>query len=1054
MPYMFLRRAFVLAATTLIVFGCKSDEELLLGEPQFEVRHDEATGRLTVVVHPQLIPGATLHVRVRQGAPGHLNCAAMLGELEQIDGNPVAGSGVGSSFAGPAVDASKYQPFYDETWLREDPPSEAQIQGALTAQHTIDICLMQNGQVVRGAEVDIFRALDRGGTGKFDNYGEDQRIESVAAYARACVAEMGDIPFFEKIGEDDWGTYSCLDSTPIPMVVTDENGHSTFPQESVDKCDNPQFIYNSCEPNAVNGQTNGPRVASRANDQGTHWVLLCRKAKSEEGEYNDVAMIGHNPYTGKTCYFQNALYNRTDGVHVPHPADEKDSPASPQQSNSLWSGIQGGYGSGIQCVDCHDADPFIHSPWIDGAKDANGDPIIPKMGITDGFAQGFNESPYTLVDLEGQGWTMPKHITSPEAAACTKCHRMGDGRWTDRWNDRLEAKDTLWDNLLTPWGKRFEHYFWMPPETEGLDEATWAESEQGKAMAFIKKCGADPNAEGCRWEELPTEQLTDVGELPPIELEGEDLAKEALKILGARITDANDPRCTGEGGLCTTRRCAECHSVSKNGLKHWLDLTEKSGTDCGLNADIDAMTQEDARKAVACLRALPEDPNSVFAADKVGILTTGARHGFFRKLFQKAFEDQDWLKQYISFKQRVSMPKGTYTQISQFEHAVLLKWFGEKLPHLDLIEDPPAPTTCTPFLDKEAIANHTDGMEFDGWGAVNKENGITMYGCDADGANCFANAEDFTEKWGTEVGGNLKNVTKLGFKTSFWTRSSADGRFIGNGGDMVRGVDIKIKASYDPGFFPDNSGFIFQGGGTGICTQSLLETEDEIDFEEEGCIRGTNINLYQHVARGLDGDYFVINSQFTSDSGRTTKDDPKANFNFDSTMKFSPMIFNGQVYEQLDAVIVESPFEGDSVLSPSGQLVISRIGGADGKTLGYNIRRVEAEKSGDNYKIYIDQPSPKGEAKLLATVCQSGAKANISFDERFVVTHHYESDGTSNIYFIDLLDGEWVPITKMPEGSNALFPHFRSDGWFYFLVRQGDDEWVVGGDLAVLRSKG
>ena len=35
------------------------------------------------------------------------------------------------------------------------------------------------------------------------------------------------------------------------------------------------------------------------------------------------------------------------------------------------------------------------------------------------------------------------------------------------------------------------------------------------------------------------------------------------------------------------------------------------------------------------------------------------------------------------------------------------------------------------------------------------------------------------------------------------------------------------------------------------------------------------------------------------------------------------MIFNGVTYEQLSAARVDSPFEGDSVLSPSGELVIS-----------------------------------------------------------------------------------------------------------------------------------
>ena len=46
-------------------------------------------------------------------------------------------------------------------------------------------------------------------------------------------------------------------------------------------------------------------------------------------------------------------------------------------------------------------------------------------------------------------------------------------------------------------------------------------------------------------------------------------------------------------------------------------------------------------------------------------------------------------------------------------------------------------------------------------------------------------------------------------------------------------------------------------------------------------------------------------------------------------MKFSPMIFDGRQYIQLPAKVVGSPFEGDSVLSPSGRLVVSRLAGGE-----------------------------------------------------------------------------------------------------------------------------
>jgi hypothetical protein len=1082
----------VLVSVTVGLVAC-GDSGTDGGSNLFEVMHDESTSKLHVIVHPEL--GAnTLHVRVRQGPVGALDCATMVGDMAQIDGAPVEVAGGGEGFEGPEVAQTIYdqQNPYGADWFEVDDhgvplKGEADVHAIEATFYTIDICLMNGTEVVRGAEMDINRALDVAGTGKFDGYGDaDERIVSVSAYAQACVSQMGEIPFFPEIAEGDYETFSCLDATAIPMTVTPESPVScgadsdctgvserctdeicvAYPEVSAQTCDNPQYIYSSCEPNAVTGRTNGPRVTNATNEQGTEWVLLCRKANAAEGEYNDIAMLGHNPYTGVTCFFQNALYSRRDGLHVPHPADTVDSPQSPQQTSSLWSGIQGGLGQGIQCVSCHDADPIVHTPWIDGAKDERGDPILPKMGIRDGFVQGFNEAPYSLVDLEGQGWTMPKHLVSEEAAACTKCHRMGNGRWARGWLERMEGQDTRWNDLHTEHGLQFEHLYWMPPEMEGIDEATWSETEFGKALDFIQSCAiypptfaaggslpAEEVSAACEWVDLPTEQQVYVGDPVTTDLQGKDLALAALKALGSNVVDPNDPLCTGEDGSCATRRCSECHSVGQGGLKHWRKLSATANTTCKLNSPIEGMDRGTALEIVTCMRSLPEDDTSVFAADKMGMKATGVRFGYFRQLFQLAYDDDAWLPEYIRFKSRVGMPKGTYAAFSEMEYAIVQKWFNEGLPHAEeLIVSPPAPTECVEHYDTAFIAQHIEAMAYEGWGAINKESGLAMYGCETvtETIDCLSDKADRTAAWGNGVG-TLREVIKLAFTTSFWTRSSADGRFIGNGGgsiggstltDMKLNRDVSIKASFDPGFFPDNSGFIFQGGGTMICNQSVLESGETITKTTVGCMLGTGINLYQHLARGPNGgDYFIINSQFTSDAGRNSTRDPVAHFDVGSTMKFSPMINDGQNYVQLSATVVDSPFEGDSVLSPSSSLVISRqSGGPDGSSLGYIVRNVEKEKFEGNYKITLGDP--------VVQICESGAKANISFDERFMVTHHYEN-GTSNILLWDLLTQQKYQITNMVAGAKALFPHFRSDGWFYFLVRADNEEYIVASDFAV-----
>ena len=96
------------------------------------------------------------------------------------------------------------------------------------------------------------------------------------------------------------------------------------------------------------------------NDQGTHWVLLCRKAKPEEGEYNDIAMLGHNPYTGKTCYFQNTCTTEQTGFTYPI-LETLASPASPEQTESLWSVFKGTW-ERYSVRALSNSDPFIHTP--------------------------------------------------------------------------------------------------------------------------------------------------------------------------------------------------------------------------------------------------------------------------------------------------------------------------------------------------------------------------------------------------------------------------------------------------------------------------------------------------------------------------------------------------------------------------------------------------------------------------------------------------------------------------------------------------------------------
>ncbi len=1145
---------------------------LIACSPDLEVKplYNPANGRVVIQVNDD-VSDKQLFVQVRRGEFGTLDCNKRPATMEEVSDTS------GERIDGPFVEPALTKPFYDgPEWMNPTPAMLEQVK--LGTDSIIDVCLMDGDKVVAQIERDLFRAWDdarkQGLGGKADDESSgEQRINSPVGYGERCIGELGDIPFFEKTGDGEWSTYDCLESTEIPLTITDAGGSVMKPREgTVNQCDNPQYIYSLCEA--------GPRVASRTNEQGTRWVLLCRKSIGgyASNKYNDIAMIGHNPFTGKTCFFQNALYSKTDGSKVPHPADK-------EKSSNLWSGVHGGLGSGIECSSCHDADPFIHTPWIDGAKDAQGRPIVPKMGIDPDLAIGANDTPYALINAKGQGWKMEKQIVSAEANACLKCHRMGGGRWTESWITRLEGTDSSWTGITTAAFNQASHKYWMPPDTAFDTEAQWSASPFAAALTFIKSCGDNPSNPACIWKDVPATLASDDagGALRnPVNLPDDELAKQATTIIGM---NKNAP----------SQVCSECHAANQTTLRDWqmktdtalstcfknttdggvattdtkdnvevgkdefktfgpfevalggkievkmngtgdADLYVKRGTeptvdsyDCrpfsrepnesclgtqfnangpakfyvGINgfAESSKVTitvsygkpgpnTPKAEDIVDCLRLEPGRSDSPYVPGKAGIYAAAAHLGFSQAVFKAAFPagegnntDDTWALEYGKYKNRVSMPKGNHPRLTQAELDVVAEWFARGLPRLTTYIAPDTgPTSCTASISS-GVQSHINAMSTQGWAAVNRSANISMYGCGnaANPRECLTGQPDATTKpygsgWANL--GKLRVLRELSFNTYYWMRSSADGRFVANGAtggdgavisDLQSNKDMRVRAAYDPGFFPDNRGWMFQGTpiGGGFCTTGLLvRNPDRIDFSEAECSHVEGVSLYQHLGSALNGgDYFAINSQFTSDnpSGAVTHD-PSSAFGSTAQMKFTAMMFDGAHYTGKPSVSINSPYEGDSVLSPSTKLVISRFGN-ESEHLGYVLRRVDATPTGSSYSV---------SAPEIARYCVKGAKPAISFDEKFFVIHHYVGPndyaelgfssandptfksmldkGTSNIYVVNMATGAKVRVTNMKPGQYAIFPHWRSDGWIYFLVRDrtSNKEYAVASDAALV----
>ena len=227
------------------------------------------------------------------------------------------------------------------------------------------------------------------------------RSQNINEYAQQCDKEIGvSVPDFY-----------CSDGHLIPG-----QGEDTHSIRYPGPCDNPQFIFggNLCNPNSY---------LSVLHDDGDALIVaVCRTDKKtptinsageESPRFGDIAVIQHSRETGATCFYQrNFLRNFNDGDFVP----------APSTSGGGW--LRPDYAVD-SCKDCHDATPFIRSPFVMSVTDDNGNPVFPR-DITNG-----HDAPYWIVGEESEDYRFQPVSFSVEGNQCIDCHRSGEMiRWS------------------------------------------------------------------------------------------------------------------------------------------------------------------------------------------------------------------------------------------------------------------------------------------------------------------------------------------------------------------------------------------------------------------------------------------------------------------------------------------------------------------------------------------------------------------------------------------------------------------------------------------------
>jgi hypothetical protein len=553
------------------------------------------------------------------------------------------------------------------------------------------------------------------------------------------------------------------------------------------------------------------------------------------------------------------------------------------------------------------------------------------------------------------------------------------------------------------------------------------------------------------------------------------LAKEVVAILG------------GENG-----KCKNCHGINPARVRTWGTAMKTVQDACFAPA---ALTPTER---VNCLRSVPTNPASPFSARRLGLYATGVPEtssAQFKDLFDDAFPPATASAEYVAFAQKAAMPRGG-AALTAAEFTKLKGWVLRGMPQLDEAfantsdagpgdggGDAGPTAVCTPKTTPE-LAAHITAMKTSGWGARLADQSTPMFGCNgaAGPIECMGNLPDATVTFGApNVTQKLRRLRKQPLSSHYWVRSSSDGRYVGYGmNSSAKIIDltkpesnpgIKIAADYDPFFLAGNDGFAFAGAHTGnsirVCRQSLLadvagQASPSITLTENKC---TSIGqqVYQSIGSSLDGGkYFVTWGAHENDDGGNSITSPlPAAFGNNATTIFTPMVNDGQAYRAQPTIPVVLPREGDAMLSPSSTLAAMRFGNGQ-KAYGYRIRFIKSQQVPVGDGGAADAGTTTSITTTLgAEVCMPGQKAGFSFDERFMVTHQYVDhvepdqvdlpESSANIMLADLVTGKQYRITSSKKNIYALYPHFRADGWLYFIVRDMDQnqEYVVASDIAI-----
>lgn len=272
---------------------------------------------------------------------------------------------------------------------------------------------------------------------------------------------------YAKMVEEELGVPPRVDlseGVEIPMYVDGVAEHGISKT-----CDNPSRLGKGCVSGSVLQRYEG-RTADGKPMPDVVWVSFGRNGTYIDREGNthifgSVQMIGHDTFTGATAFFESsdaiapwATVDENHRLHGKMPWID-----DPDAFNQAFRTPED-----VQCVECHQNDPFIHSDFIDAAKlPGSDDTVVPRIRNPDRVME--IDLPYHVIG--GETWDMRTiHV---EGNRCLGCHRIGMSTATLFMSNGWHPNDHMPPRNPGRYADDFDELFacWEagPDETPGCD---------------------------------------------------------------------------------------------------------------------------------------------------------------------------------------------------------------------------------------------------------------------------------------------------------------------------------------------------------------------------------------------------------------------------------------------------------------------------------------------------------------------------------------------------------------------------------------------------------